>query len=348
MEERWIQTKSLYSLLELEPFILLSSLIVLAWFFYKVFLGPVSTERHESIRLQFRNLMRHYLIFIGLYAIFHVVYADLLPEHALVRILPYLALLAFAWGGVVFVRVSRLIILQYLFLGSLRTGVPILIVNIYSLLLAVLLVIWSASQVLALNVGPLIATSAGFSLILGLAMQDTLGNLFAGISLQLDRVFEIGDWLEIQSGMQKTVGQVKEVTWRATTLIGWSDEVIVIPNRSMASSQISNYQNGDIPIIRSQVFRLPYNAPIERVKETLLKSIDRVHDVRKFPEPICFVNETTDSWLSVKLAYYVDRFGSQFLIGDRVVMAGWKALGEIGYAQSASQVMRVETHKASP
>ena len=127
---------------------------------------------------------------------------------------PYIAMAAFVWGNVVFVKTCRLIVLQYLFLGSMRHGVPLLLVNIFSLILSIVLLFWGITHIFGVQVGPLLATSAAASVILGLAMQDTLGNLFAGISLQIDRSFEIGDWVEVVSGIQKTTGQVREITWR--------------------------------------------------------------------------------------------------------------------------------------
>src|SRR5690606_32742898 len=144
------------------------------------------------------------------------------------------------------------------FMGSVKAGVPILVVNIFSLMLSVLLTFWVVSRLFGVQLGPLLATSAAFSIILGLALQDTSGNLFAGISLQLDKNYEIGDWIEITTGLLKVVGQVKEITWRSTLLTGLSDELITLPNRLMSGASISNYSPADSPIVRSQVFRVPH------------------------------------------------------------------------------------------
>lgn len=342
MEERWIQTKSLFALLDWEPFILLTLLMTVTWSFYKLFLSGASHERHERIRKQYRNLSRHYLLLTFFFVVFHAIKYLFSADETLMHILPYIGVITFVWGGVVFVHICRLIILQYLFLGSMRAGVPILIVNIFTLAASALLIIWGAAQIFALQIGPLLATSAAFSIVLGLAMQDTLGNLFAGIALQLDKVFEIGDWLEVMVGSQKVTGQVKEMTWRATTLVGWSDEIIVIPNRTMASSQISNFQNGEVPVVRSQFFRLPYNADVNAVKKALIKSAMTVEEVRKYPEPNCFISESTEHWLTFKLIYFIDRYGRQFLVADQILLNGWKALGEMGYTQSAAPRLQVE------
>lgn len=347
MDERWIQTKNLYTLLGFEPFFLLTALIFLAWTFYKIFLTNVSEERHQSLRSRFRAILKSYLALTLLFTLSMILRSEVLQQGSSVsRLAPYVAVLTFTVGGVVFIQVSRLIILQYLFLGSIRAGVPILIVNIFSLLMSILMVLWGASQIFNINVGPLLATSAAFSIILGLAIQDTLGNLFAGIALQIDHVFEIGDWLEINTPTQKVVGQVKEVTWRATTLIGWSDEVIVVPNRVVSGSSLSNFQNGDTPLVRSQSFRLPFGVDTKVVKNILLNSVHKITDIRKFPEPVCFISEITDSWITFKIAYYINSFGSQHSIGDRVLSAGLEALHMHGLevASPRLNVVKQETN----
>lgn len=330
MENKWIQTQSLQNLIDFEPFLLLLSLLLLAWVFYKGFLKGVSESRHQSIRGHFSKLIRNYIVLALLFSLYLLFNSEHFSHPSLRKLVPYLAIMTFCWGGMIFVKVSRLIILQYLFLGSMRAGVPLLIVNIFSLMMSVILTLWGVSQIFNLQIGPLLATSAAFSVILGLALQDTLGNLFAGIALQLDHNFEIGDWLEIYHGSQKTIGQVKEMTWRATTLIGWTDEVIVLPNRLMAGSQIANYQAGDTPFTRNQIFRLPYDVDVELAKKCLLHSLDRVPEIRKYPEPLCLITEHTESWLTFKLIFYIDNYGSQFVIGDKVVTEAWKALHQAG------------------
>lgn len=345
-DQKWIQTQSLELLLGAEPFFLLSALVLLAWIFYKGFLRGVSEERHQNLRRQFGNLMRHYVTLSLLFSLYILVNSPFTHSFQIYKLMPYFAILTFFWGGLVFVKASRMIILQYMFLGSMRAGVPLLIVNIFSLGLSLVMVLWGASQIFNLQLGPLIATSAAFSIILGLALQDTLGNLFAGIALQLDHNFEIGDWLEVFHSGQKTVGQVKEISWRTTTLIGWTDEVIVLPNRVMAGAQIANFQAGDLPIIRSQVFRLPYGTDAEKAKKILVNCLDQINEVRKYPEALCLVTETTESWLSFKLIYYIDNYGSQFVVGDKVVLHAWKSLEKAGFetARTTLRLMNSETN----
>jgi small-conductance mechanosensitive channel len=346
MNEKLIRTQALYAILDYEPFLILLSLVVFSWLFYKLFLREATYERHRAIQGHFQNLLRHSLWLIFLFTCYKSLsqFPDGTPW---LRGLPYFAVATFCWGLIVFVKTCRLVILQYMFLGSMKAGVPILLVNIFSLILSLTLALWSASYVFGLQLAPLLATSAAFSIILGLAMQDTLGNLFAGISLQLDRSFEIGDWIEVVMGIQRVVGQVKEITWRATILEGWSDEVITLPNRTMANSQISNYQSGDKPIMRSQLFRIPLEADLELVKSVLEKSLTQIPEVRQDMANLVYLAETTDSWMGVKAAYYINSFGGQFRIGDEVLAQGLKALTKAGI-KPAHQTQEIRLLSGAP
>lgn len=340
MAEKFIKIQALYGLLELEPYILLGCLIATTWIFYKFFLKEANEERHRSLRNHFRTLLRHYVILSFLFLLFIFLQTSEPQLGSLIKVTPYIALATYVWGNVVFVKTCRLIVLQYLFLGSMKHGVPLLLVNIFSLILSIALTLWGSMLIFGLQIGPLMATSAAASVILGLAMQDTLGNLFAGISLQVDRNFEIGDWLEVVSGVQKTVGQVREITWRSTTLVGFSDELITLPNRFMANATILNYSPPDNPICRRQVFRLAHGENVELAKQILERAATGVGEIRGIPAPWAYVSDTTEHWIELKIIYFIDNFGSQFNIGDKVYVRGLEDLKAAGL-KLARQVIEI-------
>ena len=63
-------------------------------------------------------------------------------------------------------------------------------------------------------VGTLIATSGVFAIILGLALQSTLADVFSGIALNLSKAYEVGDWIVLSDGIE---GRVVETNWRPPT-----------------------------------------------------------------------------------------------------------------------------------
>jgi small-conductance mechanosensitive channel len=340
MTHPWLQLSFLEKVLQWEVYFLLLFTGGFAYGFYRFFLYSLNIDRHRSLRKKFKSLLKSFITLSVLYTIFEVI-SQLKDAFIMAKIFPYIGLLVLITGCVFFIQVCRLIILMYFFLTSMRTAVPILLVNIFTLILSLMLAGWVLTALFSIQVGPLLATSAAFSIILGLALQDTLGNLFAGISLQLDNVFEIGNWVEIIVGSQKITGQISEISWRSVILIGVADEVITIPNRIVAQSQISNWTRPDAPIIRSQGFRIAYGEDIDVIKSILKTCVEKNPAIKVNPAPIAFVSEMNESWILVKLIYYIDNFGSQFSIGDEVINSCLKELNKANI-QIASAVLELK------
>jgi small-conductance mechanosensitive channel len=333
---------SIYNLIDFEVYIFLILFSITSYLFYKFLLKNASLERHTIIKNHIKNLVIHAVLLTVFYLVFNILYTGSDDYLFFKKTLPYISVLTYLWGCLLFVKTSRLLVLQYLFLGSMRAGVPLLLVNIFSLLLSVLMLFWSASKIFGLQLTPLLATSAAFSIVLGLALQDTLGNLFAGISLQIDKTFEIDDWLEVQNGATKVIGQVKELTWRSTMLVGFTEEKITLPNKLIASSQIANFSSDHQPIIRSHIIRVHHLSDIGKVKTILYNAALKVNSVKAKPEPFPFIQEITDSWITVKLIYYIDQYGQQYSIGDLVLDSCLLALKE-NQIKLAHQIYEIKT-----
>lgn len=87
----------------------------------------------------------------------------------------------------------------------------------------------------------LLATSGVLAMIIGLAVQMNLANIFSGIAINIERPFTIGDWIEIGSFKGKVVG----MNWRATQIMSLWGRIISIPNSEAASSVIENHNLPD-------------------------------------------------------------------------------------------------------
>lgn len=86
-------------------------------------------------------------------------------------------------------------------------------------------------------VGTLIATSGVFAIILGLALQSTLADVFSGVALNLSRAYKVGDWIVLSDGTQ---GRIIETNWRGTSLLNAANDLVVLPNSSLAKAQVTN------------------------------------------------------------------------------------------------------------
>ncbi len=93
------------------------------------------------------------------------------------------------------------------------------------------------AYVFSAPVGTLIATSGVFAIILGLALQSTLSDVFSGVALNLSRPYSVGDWIVLDDGIE---GRVVETNWRATHLVNGSNDLVVLPNSVLAKARFTN------------------------------------------------------------------------------------------------------------
>ncbi|MBL7715578.1 MAG: mechanosensitive ion channel family protein [Bdellovibrionales bacterium] len=327
----WIPLEKIDGLIHLEPALAIAGLAVTAFLIYLVFLRNVSEDRHRNIKRLFINLLGYLVLATTLFLTYLAIRrlggedTDTAP-----RIAGYVGFATIVMGAVVFVRTARILVFEYLFIGSMKTGVPVLLVNISSLLLSILIGGWILSDVFSIRLAPLLATSAIFSLILGLALQDTLGNLFAGIALQLDKPYEIGHWIEVSQGTTKWVGRVEEISWRATVLVGLSDEILSIPNRMVAQGEVTNYSVGANPPLRALTFRIPHGANDSKVRDALIQSCQAAPGVLQDPKPFVLLSDTHESWLPYKLIYAVEDFGRQTVIANSILQDAIQKLEKNG------------------
>lgn len=166
------------------------------------------------------------------------------------------------------------------------------------------------SYVFDVPVGTLIATSGVFAVILGLALQSTLNDVFSGIALNLGRPYSVGDWIEIADGVQ---GRVVETNWRATHLLKGSNDLIVIPNSALAKTRLTNLSTPDETHGISLSLKVaPVKSPAaveELMREVLMSS----NSILKFPAPSVTISGLDNNSMSIELS---------FRVGDRALATG--------------------------
>ncbi|WP_426613261.1 mechanosensitive ion channel family protein [Bradyrhizobium sp. McL0616] len=96
--------------------------------------------------------------------------------------------------------------------------------------------------VFGLPLGTLVTTSGVVAVILGLALQNTLGDVFSGIALALGKTYVLGDWIRLSDG---TEGRVTETNWRSTNLLTGENNIVVLPNSILARQGVTNLSRPD-------------------------------------------------------------------------------------------------------
>src|SRR6266481_970195 len=166
----------------------------------------------------------------------------------------------------------------------------------------------------------ILTTTTVFAAVLGFALQETLGNIFSGLSLSMGRPFEPGDW--IRSGAH--VGQVKGIAWRATTIVTRANERLEIPNSVIAKDVLFNYATG---AVREELaIGLSYGVPPNHVREVVLTLLRDVPQVMRAPAPEVLAWDYADFAIQYRIRYWISDYAVQERVRDRVASSLWYAL----------------------
>lgn len=152
---------------------------------------------------------------------------------------------------------------------------------------------------LGVNVRSLIAGVSIGGLALGLAAQDTVGNLFGAVSVFVDKPFTIGDRIQL-AGVD---GIVEEIGLRSTRIRNLDGHLITIPNKTMGNSIITNIARR--PNIKTVMnIGITYNTPTEKVKEALqiLEEVYKAHP--QTHDLIISFNQFADSSLNLNVIHW--------------------------------------------
>ena len=180
------------------------------------------------------------------------------------------------------------------------------------------------------EVGSLLTTSALLTAVIGLSLQETLGNLFAGLAIQAQRPFEVGDWIKVEDAQESATGKVIEINWRATKLMTNDRVEIIIPNGLLAKSPIRNFSQPS-PVSR-RIIRVqgPYDTPPHRVEAALMQAIRGCRGVLETPAPSTWVAQYADSGIEYALLYFISDFENRAWIDSDARRRIWYSFQRAG------------------
>ena len=239
------------------------------------------------------------------------------------------ALLKFLFLSLVFVSVLYPVARLALPEPAQRTrgGVPPLIravaLAVVTFLGVLVLLTWSFPGV---NLTPVFLTSGAVSIVLGLAVQDLLSNLLAGVVMSLERPFKVGDWVKIS----EVEGEVVNVAWRATTVRTRENDCVIIPNNVSVREKVTNY---DLPT-PAHLLKLPigvgYETPCGLVTSALEEAASRVVGVLPSPAVTVHFLDYLDSALLYELRVYIDNYESAPAVRSDLNKEIWYAFKRYG------------------
>jgi small-conductance mechanosensitive channel/CRP-like cAMP-binding protein len=201
-----------------------------------------------------------------------------------------------------------------------RHDVSNILRDLISLILYAAVLVGVLAADFQVNVYSLVASVGVLGVVIGLAVQQTLGDIFSGLALQLQRPFDHGDW--IRAG--QFVGRVQSIGVRSTTVITRANERLEIPNSNIAKEVLTNY--GSPPVCDEISVGISYNEPPNRVREIVLKVMIDVQHVLADPSPEVLAWEYGDSAIKYRIKYWIPDYALQEEIRNSLVTSLWYAL----------------------
>ncbi len=184
--------------------------------------------------------------------------------------------------------------------GNIDHGKEYAIIQLISYVVYVVAIIVAIDS-LGVSITVLLAGSTALLVGLGLGLQDFFRDLVAGFIILSERTVTAGDIVEIAG----TIGQVKEVGLRTTSLITREDIVIIVPNTRLTTDNVINWSQNNSKVTRFEIHvGVAYGTDTAKVKEALVKSAKDHKDVMKIPEPYVFFENFGDSALIFRLMFY--------------------------------------------
>lgn len=153
----------------------------------------------------------------------------------------------------------------------------------------------------------ILTTSALLTAAIALSLQETLGNLVAGLAIQAQQPFDVGDWIQFDTD-KNHVGRVLEINWRATKVLTLDDVEVIVPNATLAKAPIVNFTKPTRASRRSLFVHVPADVPPHRVRDAVLSALPGATGVLASPPPTVVLNAFNDGNIEYWIRFHTDAF----------------------------------------
>ena len=172
----------------------------------------------------------------------------------------------------------------------------------------------------------LLTTSAVSAVVIGFALQDTLGNAFAGLAIQSERPFNVGHWIRVGD----FEGRVAEVTWRATKLRTKAGNFVVVPNNIVSKEAITNYSEPSTQCRVEVEVGASYLASPNTVKSAIAEALANSSRALTMPAPDVVLAAFDSSAINYRVRFWIQDYERDEAARDEVRSAIYYAFARHG------------------
>ena len=210
--------------------------------------------------------------------------------------------------------------------GTWQHKVPRLLRDLLRLVLVAIGLAIVYSFVWGREIGGAIATLGVTSIVVGLALQEPLGNLFSGLVLLMERPFEVGETIEVGT----VSGTVKEVNWRSAHIEGLGGAIQIVPNSKLNKETIVNFSRPHPMRMDFIEVGFSYQDPPNKVRQALLELILQTDGVLASPKPTVATLAYGDYSIRYRLIYSTTEI-DRWAVKNELVTRVWYMAKRYGF-----------------
>lgn len=190
-------------------------------------------------------------------------------------------------------------------------------------------VLFATLQSAGVEPGQLLTTSALLTAVIGLSLQDTLGNMFSGLAIQAERPFDKNDWIRYGASEHEQ-GRILEMNWRAVKVLTVDHVEVTVPNAVLAKAPLFNFSRPSNAARRSVEVELSYDLPPGHAKDLVLAAVAGAPGVLASPPPAVVVSGYGECGIIYSARYFVDSFMQMEAVAGAVRERIWYATHRAG------------------
>jgi small-conductance mechanosensitive channel/CRP-like cAMP-binding protein len=230
-------------------------------------------------------------------------------------------------GIAVGLKVVDVLFLDLLAQWRKQPQVPLVVRDIGRWVVSLVALVWIVRAYFpGVNLNVLAVSSLVVGYIVGNATQDTLGNLIAGLALNTERPFQLGDWVTVGGH----TGAVVDTTWRATRLRTKADDYVVIPNASIAREPILNFSRPTRNHGCYLSIGVSYDTPPNKARAVILGVLEALPEICREPAPSVYLLNYGDFAINFTVKFFIEDYARLDPIQSQVMDRLWYAFRREG------------------
>ncbi len=199
------------------------------------------------------------------------------------------------------------VIVDFIVVGRRGVRVPAITSDLVLGIVWFLAIMVILRQKLNFDLASLITTSAILTAVVGFALQDTLGNLFAGLAIQAEKPYQLGDWVRLS----EYTGRVDGISWKSTKIVTTTRQTIYIPNSAISKTAIFNYSQPTPEYVATMDVGISYDNPPNQVRRILLDVMGQHPQILHERQSEVYIKTYADSSILYQLRFWVNNYATE-------------------------------------